>query len=82
VIAAERKLADAANSSAALERQAQEARFQARAAGSAARRAERSHRNRRRSQVAANCRPASSCSWSWATFDDAAAQAGLQARWR
>ncbi len=77
VIAAERKLADAREQQRALERQAQEARFQARAL--AARRDELSRSiDTAAAQVASNVQAGEQLQLELDTFDDAAAQSGLQ----
>ena len=78
VIAAERVLADAREQQRTLERQAQEARFQARAL--AARRDEQERViATARSQVEANAQTGRQLELELGSFDDAASQAGLQA---
>jgi chromosome segregation protein len=77
VIAAERQLADAREQQRALERQAQEARFHARAL--VARRDELSRSiDTAAAQVAANLQAGEQLQLELDTFDDAAAQSGLQ----
>jgi len=77
VIGAERKLADAREQQRTLERQAQEARFQARAL--AARRDELSRSiATARSQIEANVAAGQQLELELGSFNDAAAQAGLQ----
>ncbi|MDE2079866.1 MAG: chromosome segregation protein SMC [Burkholderiales bacterium] len=78
VIAAERRLADAREQQRALERQAQEAQFQARAL--AARRGELQRSiETAEAQVAANRQASEQLQRELGSFDDAAAQSGLQA---
>ncbi len=78
VIAAERQLADAREQQRALERQAQEAQFQARAL--AARRGELQRSiETAEAQVAANRQASEQLQRELGSFDDAAAQSGLQA---
>ncbi len=78
VIAAERRLADVREQQRALERQAHEAQFQARAL--AARRGELQRSiETAEAQVAANLQAAEQLQLELASFDDAAAQSGLQA---
>ena len=78
VIAAERKLADAREQQRTLERQAQEAQFQARAL--AARQGELQRAIETASaQVAANQQAGEQLELELGSFDDAAAQSGLQA---
>ena len=78
VIAVERELADAREQQRSLERQAQEARFQARAL--AARRDELSRSiETAAAQVAANLQAGEQLQLELDNFDDAAAQSGLQA---
>jgi chromosome segregation protein len=77
VIAAERRLSDAREQQRALERQAQEARFQARAL--AARRDELQRNiETAAAQVAANLQAGQQLELELGSFNDAAAQAGLQ----
>ncbi|MEN9631225.1 MAG: hypothetical protein RJA10_4453 [Pseudomonadota bacterium] len=77
VIAAERKLADAREQQRALERQAQEARFQARAL--AARRDELQRAiATARAQIETNVQAGQQLELELGSFNDAAAQAGLQ----
>ncbi|WP_425259886.1 chromosome segregation protein SMC [Rubrivivax sp. RP6-9] len=77
VIAADRRLADAREQQRALERQAQEARFQARAL--AARRDELSRSiETAAAQIAANEQAGQQLELELGSFNDAAAQAGLQ----
>ncbi len=78
VIAAERSLADAREQQRTLERQAQEAQFQARAL--AARQGELSRSiETAAAQVAANVQSGEQLQLELGSFDDAAAQSGLQA---
>ncbi len=78
VIAAERKLADAREQQRALERQAQEARFQARALAARRDELQRSIETAA-AQVAANLQAGEQLQLELGSFDDAAAQSGLQA---
>ncbi|MCW5610613.1 MAG: chromosome segregation protein SMC [Rubrivivax sp.] len=77
VIAAERALADAREQQRALERQAQEARFQARALAARQGELQRSIETAE-SQVRANEQAGEQLQLELGSFDDAAAQAGLQ----
>jgi chromosome segregation protein len=77
VIAAERKLADAREQQRALERQAQEARFQARALAARRDELQRSIETAA-AQVAANQQAGEQLQLELGSFDDAAAQSGLQ----
>jgi chromosome segregation protein len=78
VIAAERKLSDAREQQRALERQAQEARFQARALAARRDELQRSIETAA-AQVAANLQAGEQLQLELGSFDDAAAQSGLQA---
>ena len=78
VIAAERKLADAREQQRALERQAQEAKFQARALQARQGELQRSIETAA-AQVAANVQTGQQLELELGSFDDAAAQSGLQA---
>ncbi|MDP2005449.1 MAG: chromosome segregation protein SMC, partial [Rubrivivax sp.] len=78
VIAAERKLADGREQQRALERQAQEARFQARALAARRDELQRSIQTAA-AQVAANLQAGEQLQLELGSFDDAAAQSGLQA---
>ncbi len=77
VIAAERVLADAREQQRSAERQAQEARFQARALAARRDELERSIQTAR-SQVEANAQAGAQIELELGSYDDAAAQAGLQ----
>ena len=77
VIAAERKLADAREQQRALERQAQEAQFQARALAARQGELQRSIETAA-AQVAANQQAGEQLELELGSFDDAAAQSGLQ----
>jgi chromosome segregation protein len=77
VIAAERRLADAREQQRALERQAQEARFQARALATRRDELQRSIETAA-AQVAANVQAGQQLELELGSFNDAAAQAGLQ----
>ncbi len=78
VITAERRLSDAREQQRALERQAQEAQFQARALAARQGELQRSVETAA-VQVAANLQAGTQLELELAAFDDAAAQAGLQA---
>ena len=78
VIAGERKLSDAREQQRALERQAQEARFQARALAARRDELQRSIETAA-AQVAANLQAGEQLQLELGSFDDAAAQSGLQA---
>lgn len=78
VIAAERKLSDAREQQRTLERQAQEARFQARALAARRDELQRSIQTAA-AQVAANLQAGEQLQLELGSFDDAAAQSGLQA---
>ena len=78
VIAAERKLSDAREQQRSLERQAQEARFQARALTARRDELQRSIQTAA-AQVAANVQAGEQLQLELGSFDDAAAQSGLQA---
>ena len=78
VIATERKLADAREQQRALERQAQEARFQARALAARRDELQRSIETAA-TQVEANLQAGEQLQLELGSFDDAAAQSGLQA---
>jgi chromosome segregation protein len=78
VIAAERQLTDAREQQRGLERQAQEARFQARALAARRDELQRSIETAA-AQVAANVQAGEQLQLELDTFDDAAAQSGLQA---
>ncbi|MDO9075618.1 MAG: chromosome segregation protein SMC [Rubrivivax sp.] len=78
VIAAERKLGDAREQQRTLERQAQEARFQARALAARRDELQRSIATAT-AQVAANLQAGEQLQLELGSFDDAAAQSGLQA---
>jgi chromosome segregation protein len=78
VIAAERRLADAREQQRALERQAQEAQFQARALAARQGELQRSIATAA-AQVAANVQAGEQLQLELGSFDDAAAQSGLQA---
>ncbi|KPF51099.1 chromosome segregation protein SMC [beta proteobacterium AAP51] len=78
VIAAERRLADAREQQRTLERQAQEARFQARALAARRDELQRSIETAA-AQVAANLQAGEQLQLELGSFDDAAAQSGLQA---
>ncbi len=78
VIAGERKLADAREQQRTLERQAQEARFQARALAARRDELQRSIETAA-AQVAANLQAGEQLQLELGSFDDAAAQSGLQA---
>jgi chromosome segregation protein len=78
VIAAERKLSDAREQQRSLERQAQEARFQARALTARRDELQRSIQTAA-AQVAANLQAGEQLQLELGSFDDAAAQSGLQA---
>ncbi len=77
VIAAERRLADAREQQRALERQAQEARFQARSLAARRDELQRSIETAA-AQVAANLQAGQQLELELGSFNDAAAQAGLQ----
>ena len=77
VIAAERRLSDAREQQRALERQAQEARFQARALAARRDELQRSIETAA-AQVAANMQAGEQLQLELGSFDDAAAQSGLQ----
>ena len=77
VIAAERKLTDAREQQRSLERQAQEARFQARALAARRDELQRSIQTAA-AQVAANLQAGEQLQLELGSFDDAAAQSGLQ----
>ena len=78
VIAGERRLADAREQQRTLERQAQEARFQARALAARRDELQRSIETAA-AQVAANLQAGEQLQLELGSFDDAAAQSGLQA---
>ena len=78
VIAAERRLSDAREQQRALERQAQEARFQARALAARRDELQRSIETAA-AQVASNLQAGEQLQLELGSFDDAAAQSGLQA---
>ena len=78
VIAGERRLADAREQQRTLERQAQEARFQARALAARRNELQRSIETAA-AQVAANLQAGEQLQLELDSFDDAAAQSGLQA---
>ena len=78
VIAAERQLSDAREQQRSLERQAQEARFQARALAARQGELQRSIETAA-AQVAANLQAGEQLQLELGSFDDAAAQSGLQA---
>ena len=78
VIAAERRLADAREQQRGLERQAQEARFQARSLQARQAELQRSIETAS-AQVAANVQAGEQLQLELGSFDDAAAQSGLQA---
>ncbi len=78
VIAAERRLSDAREQQRSLERQAQEARFQARALAARRDELQRSIQTAQ-AQVAANVQAGEQLQLELGSFDDAAAQSGLQA---
>ena len=78
VMAAERRLSDAREQQRALERQAQEAQFQARALAARQGELQRSIETAA-AQVAANMQAGEQLQFELGSFDDAAAQSGLQA---
>ena len=78
VIAAERRLSDAREQQRSLERQAQEARFQARSLAARRDELQRSIQTAA-AQVAANVQAGEQLQLELGSFDDAAAQSGLQA---
>ena len=78
VIAAERRLSDAREQQRSLERQAQEARFQARALAARRDELQRSMETAAQ-QMAANVQAGEQLQLELGSFDDAAAQSGLQA---